>query len=97
MESNRKHDRPAWPPETFAPLSPPTRILARSDDAQLRLTFLPTVGPDGGLDVRLYRKSPAEVDDLEAYGPTAAGLVIPRCQLREFAGMLAEIIAELEQ
>ena len=74
-------------------MDPQTRILARSDDCQVRLTYL---GNLEGLDLRLFRKSPAELDDLDAYAPTAAGLVIPRGQLRELAGLLAEIIGDLE-
>jgi hypothetical protein len=70
------------------------RILPRGDDTEIRLTFL--VSQDG-LDVRLFRKSPAESSDFDAFAPTLAGLVVPRGQLRELAGVLAEIIAELER
>jgi hypothetical protein len=73
------------------------RVIPRDDDAQIRLSFLPTIGTAGGLELRLFRKSPAEDPDVDAYAPTSAGLVIPREQLAEFAGMLAEIIAELER
>ena len=92
-----KSEKPSWPPETFAPLGPPVRILARGDDTQVRLQWMPTIGADGGLDVRLHRKSPSENDGLEAYSPTAAGLVIPRGHIREFIGLLTELAAEIER
>ena len=38
-----------------------------------------------------------ETDDLDAYAPTNAGLVVPRGQLREFIGLLQEIAEELER
>ena len=79
----------------IAPGGPAIRILTRSDDVQIRLTYL---GNLEGLDVRLFRKSPAEAStDLDAFHPTQAGLVIPRAQLQDFAGLLAEIIAELDR
>ena len=84
----------SWPAETFAPLSPPVRLLTRSDDCQIRLNYL---GNLGGVDLRIFRKSPAETDDLEAYAPTNAGLVVPKEQLREFIGLLTELAAELER
>lgn len=74
--------------------SPPVRILLRGDSAQIRLSYLANVE---GIDCRLYRKSPSEGEAFEAYLATPAGLVIPRAQLREFAGMILEIAAELER
>jgi hypothetical protein len=75
-------------------IPPSTRILLRGDDGELRLTWLPSLD---GLDLRLFRKSPAEDAEPDAFHPTNAGLVVPRGQLREFAGVLAEIIEEVEQ
>jgi len=54
------------------------------------------LGNLGGVDIRIFRKSPSESDDLEAYNPTNAGLVVPRGQLRELIGLLNEIAAEVE-
>lgn len=95
MEDNKHLQKKPWPAETFAPLppiSPPTRILSRSDDAELRITYLQPLG----LDVRIFRKSPNEAGDFEAFQPTNAGLVLPVAQAREFVGLLQEIIEELD-
>jgi hypothetical protein len=91
---NRKPSKPPWPAETFAPLplSPPTRILTRSDDAELRITHLQPLG----LDIRIFRKSPNEAGGFEAFQPTNAGLVLPVAQAREFLGLLQELLEELD-
>jgi hypothetical protein len=98
----RSKDRSGPPPETWLPLdlaeprvSPSTRVLPRDPDAQVRLAWHPGIGMAGGLELRLFRKSPAEEPALDAYLPTAAGLVVPKEQLRELTGMLGEIIREL--
>ena len=96
MQDNKKPNSKPWPAETFAPLppiSPPTRILTRSDDAELRITYLQPLG----LDIRIFRKSPNEAGDFEAFQPTNAGLVLPVLQAREFVGLLQELIEDLER
>jgi hypothetical protein len=100
MSKSSEEPKPGkpWPLAAFPPQGgPAVRVITRGDDAQIRLTWLPSIGRDGGLDLRLHRKSPDEDDGYEAYAPTAAGLVVPRELLRDLAGLLAEIISELEQ
>jgi hypothetical protein len=79
-----------------APPAIPVRVLRRDADSQLRLSWLPTIGEHGGLELRLFRKSPAEEYDFDAFRPTSAGIVVGREQLRAFAGMVREILAEIE-
>lgn len=76
---------------------PATRVIPRDPDSQLRMTFYPGIGAAGGLELRLFRKSPAEESTEDAYLPTAAGLVIPREQLAEFIGVVSEVAAELDR
>lgn len=96
--SNDKPEKSRWPASAFAPLGgPAVRIIRRGEDGQLRLVWHPTIGEAGALDCRLFRKSPNVEDVDEEYSPTAAGFCIPRDQLRHFAGVLQEIIEEVER
>lgn len=94
MKPNQNPEKKPWPADAlYAPLSPPVRLITRSDAAQIRLNYLANVE---GVDLRLYRKSPSEEDAFEAYLATPAGLVVPKSQIRELIGILQEIAAELD-
>lgn len=96
--NNSRSEKPGWPASAFAPLGgPAVQIIRRGGDGQLRLVWHPMIGEAGALDCRLFRKSPNVEDVDEEYSPTAAGFCIPRDQLRHFAGVLQEIVEELER